>query len=42
MCILYEIGILAAQVFVRKTQAPPEKAAPAEVPTAEDSKGGSP
>ena len=28
MCLLYEIGIWAAQVFIRHTQAPPETASP--------------
>jgi sec-independent protein translocase protein TatC len=26
MCILYEIGIWAAQIFIKHTQAPPEEA----------------
>ncbi len=29
MCILYELGIIAAQVFIKKTKAPEEVAAPA-------------
>jgi sec-independent protein translocase protein TatC len=29
MCLLYEVGILAAQIFIRHTQAPEEQAATA-------------
>jgi sec-independent protein translocase protein TatC len=28
MCLLYEVGIIAAQIFIRHTQAPEESAAP--------------
>ena len=34
MCILYELGIWAAQIFIRHTQAPPEAAEPAKDPAA--------
>ncbi len=29
MCILYEVGIVAAQMFLKHTKAPPEEDAPA-------------
>ena len=34
MCILYELGIWSAQIFIRHTQAPPEAAEPAKDPAA--------
>ena len=34
MCILYELGIWAAQIFIRHTQAPPDAAEPAKDPAA--------
>lgn len=34
MCVLYELGIVAAQIFIRKTQAPAEPAASADKPAA--------
>jgi sec-independent protein translocase protein TatC len=30
MCVLYEIGIWAAQIFIKHTQAPPEEAVSSE------------
>jgi len=34
MCILYELGIVAAQIFVRQTQAPDAQAETGDKPTA--------
>ena len=34
MCILYELGIIAAQIFIKQTKAPEEAAAPAAQPAA--------
>ena len=34
MCILYELGIWAAQIFIRHTQAPPDAAEPVKDPAA--------